>query len=999
MTRFAHPLVFRASAFDGRGDTWTADALHLRVRVSGDLGFPIHPFAAWRVTTDDASAQTVWVATNGARATPPFDPGPIGGAFGIILPLTGAAGSEWYWLAVDADAHGSDFAVDVLDRYSGRVLATRRKPPFEFGGTAMSLLRVRGKGAVRGVRGVPASMVPVTSLDGQPTLTFGPPLNPGPWFDGSPTARQQAEGRLTIGASKRLGPLDRPDGSVVLLNPAAEAARVLNVLAPQKIDDWLTAAFQTPSTPPPLVLREGTEPSAGGRTRTASLRAVDALLTMSVDPDVARYLGLATAVTPAASGLHPKANVWMVVGRWAVPDAVFTRLSGPLASDPVPNWLVTHLDNLFPAAKEIFGRYMARANESWKAITLIAVAVAAGNAPPDVPPAPSLAPSGRRLWYVIPEGTFWSQTLQFTEDPCGMIAAARIAPGSLTMLNVLNPDGRHAPLLANTVQDGARCIADTQIPPSPSGASWRVWQADEWGRWSPATVTSGPLPARPLPPPPEFEDWWAPAALPDDDTPRTPGVLRLRVEVPASAKVAPGGNPVQELRLACAKMATWRVGAAASNGANASFPVSGQTAVLVEALPAPTPRAGKLSLSLSLTFADTEGRVSAASVRDRLICDPRAPRTITTGPKLIWASASDPTGWSELSIEWDADPAADGYRVHLGDERRLASALGLPVNETDLRAKRARLIWERRGDLADKGTFTLLTEELVRAEGALVKFATRLPGTLRGVQFLRVIPVGPSGVEAEFASCGLTPLALPSAERPPTPVLHVRADPAGTAAVTLEAPGLRTDLTAGGPPEYRIRRTRSAVTDSLYMPIVNTGTLTAAGAVWTVVFQDGGVAPLPAFVKHTWVAEIRYAPELDLEPAVVAVDGAIRPGGGASRGACPAAWSDPSLPAASIVVPNGPSKPVGVSAVANPDGSATIKIPALPLHPLASGANTAVVYRDTGTSAAPGVVSELARVALAAPANVRDPTKASTYRVIISDPLGRLSDVAVVQPV
>jgi hypothetical protein len=118
---------------------------------------------------------------------------------------------------------------------------------------------------------------------------------------------------------------------------------------------------------------------------------------------------------------------------------------------------------------------------------------------------------------------------------------------------------------------------------------------------------------------------------------------------------------------------------------------------------------------------------------------------------------------------------------------------------------------------------------------------------------------------------------------------------------------------------------------------------------------------------------------------------------GASRGPFPAAWSDPSLPSSSVVLRAGPSKPDGVSVVANPDGSATIKIPARPLHPLAIGTNAAIVYRDTKTAAAAGVLKELARISLSAPAEVQDPTAAPEYRVVVSDPIGRLSDVTVVQ--
>ncbi len=998
MTRFAHPSLFRASAIDGRSDDTVARVLHLRVRVSNKLGFPIHPFAAWRVTTDISQAQVTWINMGGTRVTPPFDPRAVGGAYGYVTSGSPPE-SEWYWLSVDADPHGDDFAIDVIDRWSGRVLATRRKPPFDFGGTAMGILRVRGRGEVRGVEGVPASSIPNAAMDTTPSLVFGPPVLGGPWYQPDPISRDLPQDRLYFGANQRLGPLDRPDGSIAPLDPDDEVARVMTILAPTVIDEWLNAAFQDPTTPPPLVVRQGMEVGAAGRNQTASYHAADALLTMAVDPDVARYLGLATAVRPDESGFDQRVSLWLVAGEWMVANAVHTEMSG--LSDPVPGWLPGSLAGLFPGAEFIPKRYAGRPRETWERALLVAVAAAAVKAPPDVPDPPAVTASGRRYWHVAAGGASWSQTLQFNSNSPGMIAVVRTAPTPLTSLHRLNPDGRRAPIVpcGNPQRpDPLGGVIDADIPADLAGAAWRLWQADEWGRWSTPTDCSGPEPERPSPPPPDCEDWWDPAAMPEDDALREPGVLRLRIAVPAASAVAPGGSPIQQLQVSCPNLVKWRTSADEYLGGNATIPVAGMTELMIEAHPTPTTRGARLCLPLSLSFVDTAGRTSLTTERTIEVRDPRPPKVILTGPKLIWTSSPDPIGWSEMTLDWDAAANAAGYRVFLGDGRRLAADLGITLSSGELRAKHARLIWERRNDVVNKGAFTLLNENLVKAAGTTVSYSTRLPGTLAGVQFVRVVPVAANGAEAEFRYCGLTPIAVPSAERPPIPVLRVSADAAGAAAVTLEAAGLRSDLTSTYPPEYRLRRTCTEVADPLYMPILRSGTLILDGSVWKGAVAFGAPTPLPPFVRFSWVAEIRYPPEPELEPGAVAADGAVRPGGGAPVGPCPYVWSDPSLPVGSMFVPALPDAPEDALVESAVGGAATVKIPARPTHSRAVGQYEAVVYRDPSTAAIPAPITLLARVKLDKDAQVTDPAAASSYYVVITDPIGRCSPSVMRQP-
>jgi hypothetical protein len=995
MIRFAHPMAFRASAFDGRGDEWASDALHLRVRFAGELGFPIHPFAVWPVNADVVDAQTRWVAQNGSIIPTPFDPGPAKGAHGIVFASAGGPESEWYWLSVDADAHGDDFAIDLLDRRSGRILATRHKPPFEFGGTAMCLLQARGRGEVRGVRGVPSSFLSFGVMDGTPAMTFGLPIEGSPWYAASRDPLGEAKERLVEGAMKRLGPVDRPAGLFDPLVPDSEAARVLETLAPAQINDWLASAFLDPTTPPPMAVREGSKLGPSGQQQKARYSPIDALLTMAVDPDIARYLGLATARLAPIPAWKPGPNLWLVAGRWSVKKETHVRLHSVLQSTPIPSFVANHLNALFPGSPAVAGNFLSRAEEAWEIETLVAIACAAANSPPDVPSAPGVSATGRKTWFTSEDGTRWSQTMQFQKKPLGMVAAARIAPAPLASLHEPRPDGRFAPLLAGTDSNGICGVSDTNIPDTPPGATWNLWQSDEWGRWSEKTTLSGTEPDRPFPPSPGVEDFWIAAAKIDDDSLRSPGVLRLRVAIPLAAHTVPGGSPIAKLQLSCPNVVRWRLGESPIiANANASFDVAGETALVIEAEAVDTPRAGQLPLVVTLKFLDGMGQLSEPTVLVRNVCDPRPPKVIITGPRLIWASVPDPTGWSEISLEWDADPVAAGYRVYLGDERRLSSSLGMSVVDTDERAKRARLIWERRGDLRDKGAFSLLSEELVKANGAVVRYNSRLPGKLRSVQFIRVVPVGANGAESNFAECGLSPVAIPDLERPPTPVASVRADTAGSISVVVQSPGLRSDLVDRGAPTFRVRRTCTAVSNALYMPIVKESNLSADGTTWIASFTDGLAPSLPAYVRQTYVAEVRYAPERDLDAGAVAIDGSIRPGGNAARGPYPSAWSDPSLPCSSVVVPaTGPDAPAGATAISNPDGTVAISVPALPLHKLAIGTNECFVYRESNS---PASLDLIGQASLQTDVAIIDTMRGTKYRVVISDPTGRYSRETIV---
>ena len=162
------------------------------------------------------------------------------------------------------------------------------------------------------------------------------------------------------------------------------------------------------------------------------------------------------------------------------------------------------------------------------------------------------------------------------------------------------------------------------------------------------------------------------------------------------------------------------------------------------------------------------------------------------------------------------------------------------------------------GGLGSRDRFRLLNAEPLTARDGRVTMTELFPRSLRGVQFLRIVPVSAQGREAEFADCRAIPVAVPTDRRPPAPRVRARVDPARAGAtvtvdavgldlVALEAvePGLLADPPAAdaGAPEYRIRRSMTPVTDPLFAREIGHGVLSR---VDTEAVEPGLLADPPA---------------------------------------------------------------------------------------------------------------------------------------------------------
>src|SRR4029078_1108981 len=70
-----------------------------------------------------------------------------------------------------------------------------------------------------------------------------------------------------------------------------------------------------------------------GKTLKANAPITPALLTMSVDPQMARYLGLATMVGFDETAPMDRKNMWLIASRWAVQrDRVVRRVDEAITS-------------------------------------------------------------------------------------------------------------------------------------------------------------------------------------------------------------------------------------------------------------------------------------------------------------------------------------------------------------------------------------------------------------------------------------------------------------------------------------------------------------------------------------------------------------------------------------------------------------------------------------------------------------------------------------------
>jgi hypothetical protein len=417
-------------------------------------------------------------------------------------------------------------------------------------------------------------------------------------------------------------------------------------------------------------------------------------------------------------------------------------------------------------------------------------------------------------------------------------------------------------------------LADTGVP-ADEPVTWSVATADEFGRWSEDGEVSADPPGRAGLPAPVVEAAFVPATgLPPTGT-AVSGTVVVQVAVPAA--LGPGTPPVDAI-----VVDSWP-----------AQPVTPGDLVRRDH-PAPATAVGALvPVPVTVRFRNALGP-GPATTTTVSVRDPRRPVPLVTGPAVLWAARPDPTGSAELALRLPAQPAGWTHRVYLAEETALRRALGLPLERDHNRAQRAKEIADAAGRVTDRGLFTLVDT----VSG--VRFAAALPGSVRTLRFVRVVPVTPSGREADFASSPLVPVAVPGPDRPPAPALTVTPDgPDLRLTVTVHGidPRMLDRLNPDARPRFRLRHTIGGTGDPLYLPVTDSGEL-VPGSVGTyaATVPARGLEP---FVRHTWQAEACYPPEIARVAAPQHSD--VLPEKGAPGDPAPGAWSAPSVPVSGMV--------------------------------------------------------------------------------------------------
>ncbi|OZV77193.1 hypothetical protein CA850_24660 [Micromonospora echinospora] len=1011
--------LLRASAITTTSDPWLPDGTHLRVNVSPRIGLPLHPLTAFRIdvvpiyTRPDkleTSTQHVWL-------NPDLSVAATGG--GIRHTGSGDVhylvlhGWQWTFRAVRCcfvrllTQSGSAFRVDVLDPTAElpdaepRVLATRTAPSYEFGGTDITLLRVSGAGVVDLVE-IVSTESPYIVIDPAQAVSFGLPIGSGPWYAPEPATDPVAAARTRVeqGAARRMGPPDRPDGAVVPLTPADEVNRVQALSgASSGLDYWLARAFTDPATPP----LDARVSLAGGPVADASgtISPLNALLAAAVDPAVARHLGLAARVNPPTG--TSVCTLWMVAGLWLLPldrphDA--GTLRSLITGFPPPAHVVSALYSRYPglsalATQRVTQLRAAHPTDGWTAVPLMVPAVAA-KATPDRPAAPRTLALPAATWRVTTGERLWTQRIPLLGPAAGgMLGLARLSPTPVSLHGTIRVGSvdRARAMVAHWDRhhDDAGSVTDLAVT-GPSN-SWGLWRADEFGRWSDRSTVAAPAPAVAGPPTPIVEAEFRPA-IPDGGLqPRSPGALRIRIGVPGPSLpgalpsrdvTSPGGAPVTSALLTV------------DGVPQPAIPVpAGVTSVVATVAVREFGVGDTAAIPVIAKLVDAAGRPSAPAEVERTVHDPRAYAPLRVAPTLLFAAERNPMGDSELGLEWSG--GAWGYRVYLGDERRLGGTGAGP------RCERAAEVWARSGHLADRRRFTLVTPKPLRAApDGVVRFTHRLPGSLRNVQFVRVVPVTSAGVETPFETCGLTPVAVPVPDRPPAPVVQVRPRGDGRVDVTITATGLRDDLLAGltEPPQARLRRGRLADSDPEYMPVVQTGIPLVKGpdGTWSATVVDGPAAGFPGYVRLTWLAEVRYPAEPHLPADALPAGSDVQPIGGVPAGPQVSGWGPASPPTNTVLTPEVQLVP---RATVRPgQGYNEILVTNAPVsHRYAIAPHQVVVHRFFASGPYPSAA--LPPVPITATTTVvRDTTvnpRPTGYMVVITDPFGRSAPPVYVQ--
>ena len=969
----APPEILSALSFavEPGSDPDLQPGTHLRVFAGLGPSFPVGPLIVRGFAIDGERPQCPFFAEDSHGRPAGKDFGQDGFLEATLMPVE-PEGFTTSSIEID-EGSASIQAAELLD-HTGRVVGVRDRAPFVFSGPYLRKLRVWGSGRLNVIqRLTPYAMAQELQGDRESILTTLalPVAGRFPWYLG---IQNRDDGLLRVerGAPLRLNPMDRPFGKLADLSPGDELDRVIAALASLHVEgdvDALIERLVSTPKPAPWAQQErmqdlGATPA--GRPQQADIGRLATLQLAAADPGIARYLGFADRIDELPGR---RWSTLTIFGLFAVSLAALRARGLDVSSiegyTPTSNLVQAYAENLRAATGDDHRQAVADLARQVLAAGM-AIAPLAATLDPVPPWLPPVAPRPQvfeRRWQGIKgsePSRLYRASLAFDDLPlvsqCGM---ARLEDGNWVSRNErIESLDRAVPGLFGTEADPAQrlaelgasapslkpsaLLADHDIDADAGPTDFAVWASDVFGRF-PESVDPFPVtpPPRPKPPAPvlRFNFERRPGVIPAG---ASAGLVRLRIAVPQPLPAATPFTAAQVERLGSAvvvprlddlpagsfDIATLRLGIGTLQGDPIDLSAPG---IIERELEVPPVGGGVSRLSVVGQYTDTEGNESVIASTAFEVRNFTAPVRLKTGVGLFWSSDPGPAPEVEVKLRWNA-PNGSRHRVYLADQAAMR------ITAADLADDPAGAT--SRGLVAVKGArregikkqFRLLTDPPLVAQGGVATLTTKLPRSLETVQFLRVVPLGPDGDEADFAKCGIVAVAVPESRRPAPPRLDASVDPA-TGAVRLtvstdavdevvlrrDEPGLFQAGERGDrPPMANIRRAVAGVADPIYARQVGEAAAMsrdpATGRYVATLGDDNGGGGLEPFVSYVYWGEWRMPPERRLPAEFDEVASEITPVDPSGARERPRPKSPPSAPRVVMRIP--PAAPAAPDAAA-----------------------------------------------------------------------------------
>lgn len=918
-----------------------------------------------------------------------------------------------------------DMRALVEGKYGPAVVARAAARPWQMAASRIERVRVEGSGEILGVRWLDAKRF-APSLSVAPWRLWSLPVPSGQSYSNIGSFSADADARVSRGAPKRLAMYDAltstPATAPSIFNPgAADVARMAVLAAQPKA--WLNTIINSGATLPYEAtdiqqIKDDQRPDIG----TATINCLSAVLSACLDASMARCLGFADVDDqPPGDGLSVVA--YIIRGAWQLNLTAVNN--DPRLKSTIPQ--AAYVDNLSSILPPGVTPHPKQQGPYLDMYTVAVASKAQSGLRPEPPTlktvvagpwAPLTPPAAEREMVVRVEGLAGAAGVAMARKEGTVLKRVNPAlPNSSlgSALLPLPPDDTHKP--------GVSDFFDRHAAPTVTG--YRLAQRDWFGRWSEWAEIGASIGARPKPPRPVLTfDYTPPPPTMNGSVVPLSGTILLKVPIPKPETLPPGS-------LALSKLEVDLNGVMTETMLPSPLPADNHLQV-VRTGPA-IPRAGIGQATIVARWVNSANVKSDDSETiKRKLWDPRPAEGVNLAFSLEYGSRPDITGKSRLELRWTRTGVQKRFRVFYADETTIVSAIEKiktdgPANLKpeaililgELKTKktmfdRATLFKDHRNFL-NRDMFELLTSTPIEAgEENQVRFVHQVSGSLRVLSFFRIVSVTEANVESDFASSLLIPYAVPNSPRAAQPLIDVEQlltdDPVSLRAAvrvktdilppqTLGEPAvsvsIRVPLGTAEAVGYRLRRSSSAATDPMRMPVVRTGLVPPPlnGDMQQVVLTDTNAdanADAPGKLKfwntYMWRAETRAAKE---------------PVTGAPEGE----WGQASAPVSLTLIPPDPPQPVTDLRIVVDPKTRTLDV--VCTHPVrldggAIGRYKLDVYRQRPGERETYLKSIFADAPPASGGQdssgqmrIRDASSAiprgTRYRIIVVDPMGRSS--------